>query len=192
MSLGKIIKASSLGATNWHRSTLYCLEHGNSSTKKSCSFKDHITVTCISRTIRSSCRGSTQEGSTTPLSSPALYLCSVLTPPPFIFSQDNPCSPAHGCLALSISPGSQLAPPTRPAAMGKRAQLLRAVFTPGLFSTLKKESPLSLAPGISSADSSPPATGFDGGIGALVGGWGGWGTRISSGSVAEQQLQSGD
>lgn len=85
---------------------------------------------------------------------------------------------------------SQLAPSTRPAAMGKRAQLLRAAFTLGLFSMLKK-SPLCLLPlalRSSSVDSSPPTTGSGGGTGVLGDGP----AHISSGSVAEQQLQLSD
>lgn len=142
----------------------------------------------------------TQEGSSTPLLSSALYLCSVLfhffflPRQSFFFfllavSKFHPCLPAHGCLDLNSSPVSQLAPPTRPAAMGKRAQLLRAVFTLELFSMLKK-SPLCLLPLASTLRT--PRLSLLALVVALVRWRGVGGPRISSGSVAEQQLQFGD
>lgn len=191
--------ASNLDAMKRHRSTSHnVLEHSDRSVNKSCSFKGRITVRCASSRIRSSCRASTQEGSTRPLLSWPLYLCSVslhffLSPEtkhfsPLAVSNFHPCSPAHGCLDPSSSLVSQLAPPTRPVAMGKRAQLLRAIFTLGLFSMLKK-SPLCLLP-LASALWTPRLP-LLASVVALVC-WGDGGSRISSGSVAEQRWRFGD
>lgn len=168
-----------------------CLEHGNSSPKKSCSFKDRITVTCVSRTVRSSCRGSTQEGSTTPLPSPALYVCSVLNPPLFFL-------PRQPLLACTWLLGSEhlsritVSTPNTSSRHGKESTAVEGRIHSGAFLHVEKRVPFVSCPWhqLCGLLASPLLASMV----ALVrpGGGGGWGTRISSGSVAEQQLQSGD
>lgn len=108
----------------------------------------------------------------------------------------QPRSLAHGCSDLNSSPVSQLAPPTRPATMGKRAQLLGAAFTPVFFFffMLKKKVPFVSRLWHQASALWTPRLPLLALVVALVCWWGGVGVgaHISSGSVAEQRLLFSD